>query len=45
MSKKLVDHLISINYRGIAEKIKSFRKPDIKSFKKPDYKPKTLMRR
>jgi len=37
MSKKLVDHLISVNYRGIAEKIKSF--------KKPDYKPKTLTRR
>jgi len=30
MSKKLVDHLLSVNYRGISEKIKSFKKPFIK---------------
>ena len=30
MSKKLVDHLLTVNYRGITEKIKSFKKPFIK---------------
>jgi hypothetical protein len=30
MSKKLVDHLLTVNYRGITEKIKSFKKPNIK---------------
>ena len=27
MSKKLVDHLISTNYNGISNKIKTYRKP------------------
>jgi len=31
MSRKLVDHLLIVNYKGIAEKIKSFKKP----FSKP----------
>jgi hypothetical protein len=30
MSRKLVDHLLTVNYRGITEKIKSFKKPNIK---------------
>ena len=34
MSKKLADHLIQINYNGINDKIKSFRKPKKKGAQK-----------
>ncbi len=31
MSRKLFKHLLDVDYRGIAEKIKSFKKPYIKT--------------